>query len=201
MHYIPATSGNKASSIPLVWFVALSLALHLLLLWVVVTPETPIPVPAAQQAAGGLVVNVLQPEVRQPAQPRHQKAQAQTLTKPQAKTAAKNTPQQISTKQSDSVPNNEAAFRERIQVKLQQALAVHFRYPLLARQRNWQGKVVLTIRVESDGRISEARVARSSGYGLLDHAALSALDQVGRLNEQPGHSFTLEFPVIYRLEG
>ena len=85
-------------------------------------------------------------------------------------------------------------------VKLRGALAAHFVYPMLARQRNWQGEVLLAFRLEQDGRISGARVARSSGYSLLDQAALKALATVGTLGEMLPGSLTLELPVIYRLE-
>jgi protein TonB len=84
---------------------------------------------------------------------------------------------------------------------LQQALARHFRYPLLARKRGWQGEVLLAFRLESDGRILDARIARSSGYRLLDRAALDALGRIKGIDNGAQQGLTLQLPVIYRLEG
>ncbi len=64
---------------------------------------------------------------------------------------------------------------------MRQELARHFNYPLLARRRGWEGEVLLAFRLEADGRITGAHVARSSGYGVLDRAALTALGKVKRI--------------------
>jgi len=100
----------------------------------------------------------------------------------------------------NATDNTDSALQERLRITLQQALAEHFTYPLLARRRGWQGKVVLSFRLEADGRILDARIARSSGYGVLDHAALSALGKVKRLQRGLSRGLTLHLPVIYRLE-
>ncbi len=49
------------------------------------------------------------------------------------------------------------------------------RYPRLARQRGWQGVVVLEVFVDAGGRAGEVRVGESCGHGLLDRAALDAV--------------------------
>lgn len=48
-------------------------------------------------------------------------------------------------------------------------------YPRLARRRGWQGVVRLRVRVSPDGRVIEASVDQSSGYQVLDRAALEAV--------------------------
>lgn len=96
---------------------------------------------------------------------------------------------------------NDAELQENLRVTLQQALTDHFRYPLLARRRGWQGEVLLSFRLETDGRILDAQIARSSGYGVLDQAALAALGKVKQLAPGIAHSLTMQLPVIYRLEG
>lgn len=85
--------------------------------------------------------------------------------------------------------------------RLRVALTEHFHYPMQARRLGWQGEVVLAFRLESDGRILDARIASSSGHGVLDRAALKSLTKVERLEHETAHSFTLKIPVIYRLEG
>jgi len=48
------------------------------------------------------------------------------------------------------------------------------RYPRLARTRGWTGAVRLRIEVDACGDVSSATVAQSSGYPVLDRAALDA---------------------------
>lgn len=84
-------------------------------------------------------------------------------------------------------------------------LAKHFHYPRLARQRGWEGTVVLSVRVLSDGRLADIRVKDSSGRALLDRAAVRSLRQVRRLPRLAGRPETagglqLKIPVTYRLE-
>ena len=45
-------------------------------------------------------------------------------------------------------------------------------YPLLARRRGYQGKVLLDVLVKKDGTAGSIRLARSSGYEILDRAAI-----------------------------
>lgn len=49
------------------------------------------------------------------------------------------------------------------------------RYPKLARSRGWQGVVWLEVAFGADGRQLSSDVVDSSGYPLLDQAALDAL--------------------------
>jgi periplasmic protein TonB len=48
-------------------------------------------------------------------------------------------------------------------------------YPRVARRRNYQGTVLLDVRVTADGRAAEVKVAQTSGYKVLDQSALSAV--------------------------
>lgn len=49
------------------------------------------------------------------------------------------------------------------------------KYPKLARQRGWQGRVVLSVHISEEGTPVDVQVKQSSGYGILDRAALKAL--------------------------
>jgi protein TonB len=75
-------------------------------------------------------------------------------------------------------------------------------YPAIARHRGWQGTVTLRLQIEPDGRISRLDVDRTSGYPVLDRAALKSLQlasvpQAGRWLH--GRALELLVPVEYRL--
>lgn len=93
--------------------------------------------------------------------------------------------------------------RAQIQARLYTDLARYFDYPYAARLRGWEGTVLLAFNIEADGRLERIRVARSSGYAVLDDSALSALRKVERLAETTawlqGRELTMRIPVIYRL--
>lgn len=48
-------------------------------------------------------------------------------------------------------------------------------YPLLARQRGWQGLVLLRLSIGVDGAVTNVAVERSSGYEVLDAEAVAAV--------------------------
>jgi TonB family protein len=48
-------------------------------------------------------------------------------------------------------------------------------YPKLARQRGWEGTVKLTALIEKDGTANQVGIAESSGYGILDNAAVNTV--------------------------
>ena len=82
-------------------------------------------------------------------------------------------------------------------------LAHYFTYPALARRQGWEGQVLLALTIEADGQLDNLQVASSSGYAVLDAAALHALQRVGRLAAAAdwlaGSTLDMRLPVIYRL--
>jgi protein TonB len=48
-------------------------------------------------------------------------------------------------------------------------------YPILARRRGWEGRVVLHVQVDARGRPGSVTVAVSSGHPVLDEAAVEAV--------------------------
>jgi protein TonB len=48
-------------------------------------------------------------------------------------------------------------------------------YPVLAKHRGYEGLVFLEVLVDRKGKVAELRLARSSGYPVLDQAALQAV--------------------------
>lgn len=64
---------------------------------------------------------------------------------------------------------------------LQSELTRYLRYPALARERGWQGTVLVGVAVSPDGVLTAARLLRSSGYTLLDETSLSSLRRLHKL--------------------
>jgi len=48
-------------------------------------------------------------------------------------------------------------------------------YPRLARRRGLQGGVLLDVLVDGQGRVAQVKLGRSSGHGILDRAAIKAV--------------------------
>lgn len=90
-----------------------------------------------------------------------------------------------------------------LQLLLLGDLRRHFEYPLLAKKREWEGTVWLSVTLNSDGTVNNVRVIRSSGYTVLDRSAVTSMQRIGRLTEAArwlnGHGLELPLPIIYRL--
>jgi len=77
------------------------------------------------------------------------------------------------------------------------------RYPLLARERGWSGRVEVRVTVAEDGRPRDVSVARSAGHRLLDEEARSTIALAAARAPLPGslrgHAFAVDVPVIFEL--
>jgi protein TonB len=78
------------------------------------------------------------------------------------------------------------------------------RYPAQAMASGWTGTAEIRVEVGSDGRPHAASVARSSGYEVLDRAALSTIDAGALRARLPdslrGRSFAVVLPVVFNLD-
>lgn len=79
-------------------------------------------------------------------------------------------------------------------------------YPPSARQAGLEGTVVLRIQILSNGRSGEIDIARSSGYQVLDEAAVAAVRQwhfipAKDLSSSRPVTCTTTLPVSFRLHG
>ena len=93
---------------------------------------------------------------------------------------------------------------QRLSRQVLQAMLPYFHYPLFARQQGWQGEVQVAVHIARDGSLSNLRLARTSGYPILDAAALDSLEKIHRLpdattNLLEASGFDLNVPVVYRL--
>lgn len=101
----------------------------------------------------------------------------------------------------DAGPNEADAAS--LQQRVRSALDAHFFYPPLARRQGWQGVVKVGLRLHRDGSLSDIHLVASSGYALLDRAALRSLQEVPRLEGGTGwpgpRHFDMVLPVEFRL--
>ena len=95
------------------------------------------------------------------------------------------------------------AVRNFLLGKVSTELARYFQYPAIARERGWEGKVVLGFSLQADGHLNGIHIARSSGYHVLDESARDALGKVSAIADArqwlQGHTIDMQLPVIYRL--
>jgi len=49
------------------------------------------------------------------------------------------------------------------------------KYPRIARKRGYQGTVVLEVLVDQEGKVGDLRISESSGYSILDRAAMASV--------------------------
>lgn len=77
-------------------------------------------------------------------------------------------------------------------------------YPVEARRNHWQGKVFVSVLVTAAGRAAEAKVAESSGYDVLDQAAVNVVLYKWRFNpaERGGQAVPgrVRVPVTFSLD-
>lgn len=76
-------------------------------------------------------------------------------------------------------------------------------YPRVARRRNYQGTVLLDVRVTAEGTVAEVKVARSSGYSVLDRSALNSVRnwrfEPARRGSRPFETW-VQVPVRFELQ-
>lgn len=86
---------------------------------------------------------------------------------------------------------------------LDKRLPKHKQYPRLAAMRGWQGTAKVKFEIDSEGNLSSISLDESSGYDVLDNAALSTA-KMTELPEIPselkGKAFTVVLPLTFRLE-
>ena len=75
-------------------------------------------------------------------------------------------------------------------------------YPKWAVTQNWQGKIVIAVEVLTDGSVGLYQVMRSTGYQMLDEAAVQAVQSWKfhpALKEGQPIRTCIQIPVIFQL--
>ncbi len=88
--------------------------------------------------------------------------------------------EETATKSARAIPEENAAASDEEHAAVQVSVPLYDLnpppvYPRVARRRNYQGTVLLDVRVTADGSAAEVKLAQSSGYSVLDQSALSAV--------------------------
>jgi protein TonB len=77
------------------------------------------------------------------------------------------------------------------------------RYPRLARQAGFEGRTLLKFRLLRSGDVEDLRVLESSGYEILDDAAMGAVRRAAPFPDEgrklSGESIEVILPVVFRL--
>lgn len=78
------------------------------------------------------------------------------------------------------------------------------RYPRVAMDNNWEGRVVVRLVIDVNGVISSIQVLSSAGHEVLDKQAQEMLRRAKPLVQIPaalrGKEFTIDIPVLYDLK-
>ncbi|PKO25301.1 MAG: energy transducer TonB [Betaproteobacteria bacterium HGW-Betaproteobacteria-8] len=96
------------------------------------------------------------------------------------------------------------AARKNYANKLAHAIAQHKQYPRVAQMRGWQGEALVDLKLDSHGALLESRIARSSGYDMLDKQALEMIKKAAPFPSPPdilkSSVFNIQVPVSFKLE-
>ncbi len=77
------------------------------------------------------------------------------------------------------------------------------RYPMVARKRKYEGLVMLEVFVDTEGRVMDRRILETSGYSVLDTAALKGVSTWRFKPAQRGNqaiSMWVRVPIRFRLQ-
>lgn len=78
------------------------------------------------------------------------------------------------------------------------------RYPAIAMEKGWQGKVEVRLLIGANGMLAGTSVKTSSGHEILDKQAMDMLRRGKTTVPIPaslrGREFTIDVPVIFNLE-
>jgi len=108
--------------------------------------------------------------------------------------------------EADTKPGNEAdaGTLQQYRMALIVATGRYKRYPAIAREKGWQGKVEVHMVIGADGMLASASIKTSSGHEILDKRALDMLDQGKAAVPIParlrGREFNVDVPVIFNLD-
>jgi TonB family protein len=104
----------------------------------------------------------------------------------------------------DSVDADLTGLRGLFTGKVRQRIANAKYYPRIARRRGMEGQPIIAFTLDKEGRLVKAALSQTSGYQLLDEAALDAVQQGAPYPEIPAplkmESFQFKLPISFILK-
>jgi protein TonB len=179
----------------LMFSVLASLLLHAAVLW----PRGAHPLPPPRLKPPPLEVELLAPALatHPDKSPAAQVSEPVSLADPAPPVAVPPAPNFVSAAKSVAKPAPLPVLRGRTLTAAMAALEPHLSYPREAAERGWEGDTIILLTLTPEGRIVDVSVATSSGYALLDEAAVAAVRRIGRLAIPARQAL---FPVQFRLD-
>jgi len=81
---------------------------------------------------------------------------------------------------------------------------IHRHYPTLARERGWTGTAEVSVDVSREGQARQILLARSSGHDILDREAVQMMSRAAAAAALPdslrGREFAVRLPVVFDLD-
>ena len=78
----------------------------------------------------------------------------------------------------------------------------HPEYPIIARKKGWQGRLLLAVHIDQNGNVLNIHVKETSGYGILDRASVKTIRDWKFLPARHGDSNVednINIPVSFKL--
>jgi protein TonB len=103
-----------------------------------------------------------------------------------------------------AAPSADAGTLETYRMDLMRMARNYKRYPRVALDNNWEGRVVVRMVIGTNGMIASISVLTSAGHEVLDKQAVDMIQKAKPRVQIPaalrGREFSLEIPVIYNLK-
>ena len=96
--------------------------------------------------------------------------------------------------------NTKNTFVSSATYKIGSAKNPHPTYPLIARKKGWEGRVIIQAEIDREGNVYEIKVLESSGFKVLDNASLETLKKWKFTPARIGNKFvddTVNIPVKF----
>ncbi len=96
--------------------------------------------------------------------------------------------------------NTKSTFASSATYKIGSAKNPHPAYPLIARKKGWEGRVLIQAEIDREGNVSGIKVLESSGFKVLDNASLETLKKWKFTPAKIGNKFvddTVNIPVKF----
>jgi len=112
--------------------------------------------------------------------------------------AKKIIPEEAASFQTKDIPSNLTNYVKAVQAKIVNAIY----YPRQAKEAGWEGNVTLSLNLNSSGYLKEIKIAQSSGYKIIDEAALEVAGKLAPYPPFPpqieSSELWVEVPIQYK---